>query len=173
MLFRSEYKVCAALINEIGGGPKKVLNTTFDYALTSPWDLKVHSRIGLHLRQSWSAQLNDKRAIMKAVDETGLGFIVLSGIPTYDEDFTIWHKKLRGNAGDTFGRLLKKNFVSERVDFFFIRDQHQLKIALRDDLLADFRQGRQPNGSPRKIKLSLNLDRAFGSDMHIGSHNFI
>ncbi len=69
-----EYVGIAALVNAFGGGPKRVLNTSFDYSLRTTWDLKAHSSGGEN-----AAILNDLDAIETGLTEPGgLGFIVLT-----------------------------------------------------------------------------------------------
>ncbi len=163
--FYFEFKVCPALINQLGGGPKKVVNTTFDYSRTKIWDLKVHSASHAG-KNNPSIQLNDKRAIQEAVRSNGFGLIVLSGIPHFDYDFTVWHKKLRGHSDLSFGRTLKSKFESKRLDFFFFDNLDVLEVAIDAKVLSDFNQGRQPSGHVRRPKYSLNLKRAIDSPFH-------
>jgi hypothetical protein len=170
--FYFEFKVCPALINSLGGGPKKVLNTTFDYALTNPWDLKVHSLKNSKSKPNPSSQLNDKEAIREAIGDGGIGFIILSGIPTYDPEFTMWHKKFRGNISIEFGRTLKKSFQSERIDFFYIKNRIVLDSVIKKGIISDFNQGKQSTGEARKPKFMLNIEKSLESDIHVHSHLF-
>ena len=169
--FYFEFKVCPALINALGGGPKTVLNTEFDYALTNTWDLKTHSSVDRHARSNHTAQLNDQEAIQIAVEEGGLGLIVLSGIPTLDLDFALWHKSFRGNTGDT-SKPLKKYFQSERIDFFFLESRIVLDSAIKSGVISDFKQGKQQSGKARRPKYNLNVEKALDSDIHVKSHLF-
>ena len=170
--FYFEFRVCPALINELGGGPRRVLNTTFDYALSIPWDLKVHSRTDAKARAQSKSQLNDKQAIIRAVRDGGFGLVILSGVPIYDAEFTIWHKRFRGRIETDFRRVLKKSFVSERLDFFHFKDIDCLERAMNSKMLSDFNQGRQQSGEPRKPKLMLDLEKAMNSEIHVGSYTF-
>ena len=169
--FYFEFKVCPALINALGGGPRTVLNTEFDYALTNTWDLKTHSSVNKHLRSNHTAQLNDQEAIQKAVEDGGLGLIVLSGIPLLDLDFALWHKSFRGKSGETI-KPLKKSFESERIDFFYIESRNALDSVIKCGVVTDFNQGKQPSGKARRPKYNLNVEKAIGSDIHVKSYLF-
>ena len=156
-----EYVGIAALVNTFGGGPRRVRNTTFDYALGSTWDLKAHST-GLEN----AAILNDLDAIEGGVAEGhGLGFIVLSGEPDFSEsaEFDAWHRAQRG-AGPAHdrSRALKSGFRPVRLDAYHLPDRDALERALARRELAVMAQGRQPDGRPRKPKLKLRFDLADG-----------
>jgi hypothetical protein len=107
-----------------------------------------------------------------AARQGGFGLMVLSGEPTYDWEFTRWHKKFRSNSEEEPKKALKKSFDSERIDFFFIPTLSRLEEALRSGELALFKQGRQPSGEPRKVKYSLNIEKSLNSDLHIFGENF-
>lgn len=93
--------------------------------------------------------------------------MVLSGIPTYDWDFTRWHKKFRSGSTEEPKKPLKKSFDPERIDFFYIPTLSRLEEALKSGELSYFKQGHQPSGEPRKVKYSLNLKKASASDLHV------
>jgi hypothetical protein len=166
--FFFEFKVRPELINRLGGGPKKVGSTTFDYALDRTWDMKVHSTSNRHGKKSKSnCALNDAQSIQIAADQGGFGLMILSGKPTYDWDFTRWHKKFRSNSDEEPKKALKKSFDAERIDFFFVPTLSRLEEALKSGEMALFKQGRQPSGEARKIKYSLNFEKSIASDLHI------
>jgi hypothetical protein len=166
--FFFEFKVRPELINRLGGGPKKVGSTTFDYALNRTWDMKVHSTSNRHGKKSKSnCALNDAQSIQIAADQGGFGLMILSGKPTYDWDFTRWHKKFRSNSDEEPKKALKKSFDAERIDFFFVPTLSRLEEALSSGEMTVFKQGRQPSGEPRKIKYSLNFEKSMLSDLHI------
>jgi hypothetical protein len=171
--FYFEMVIAKALISELGGSPLKQFNTSFDYSNRFIWDLKVHSSEDSNGRRKRSCILNDSRAVEKAVDETGLGFIVLTGTPTYDVEFTKWHKKFRkGNDKDSI-RTLKSQFVSERLDIFFVPDTTRLESALAKKELTVQAQGKNSNNKSRPPKYHLNLAKALGGELHVYSHIFI
>lgn len=171
--FYFEMVAAKALMSELGGGPIKQFNTSFDYANKFIWDLKVHSSEDSNGRSKRSCILNDSRAVEKAVDESGLGFIVLSGKPTYDLEFTKWHKKFRkGNDKESI-RTLKSEFVSERLDIFFVPDMKGLEKALASKELTVQAQGKNSNNKSRPPKYHLNLAKALGGELHVYSHTFI
>ncbi|WP_155855362.1 hypothetical protein [Actinotalea ferrariae] len=153
-----EYVGIPALVNAFGGGPRRILNTSFDYALRSTWDLKAHSRGG-----EAAALLNDRDAIEAGLDEPGgVGFIVLTGDPDYsDAAFDAWHRELRG-AGPAHdrSRTLKSAFRPLRLDAYHLRDRAALEAALEREEFAVMAQGRQPDGSTRKPKLKIRFNKA-------------
>ena len=166
--FYFEFKVRPELINALGGGPKKIGSTSFDYALQRTWDMKVHSSVTKDGKKSGSScLLNDALSMDQAAKEGGVGLIILSGIPIYDWEFTRWHKRFRSGSEEEPKKPLKKEFDSERIDFIFIPTYERLQRALVNGELTFFKQGHQPTGEPRKIKYSLNLRKALESDLHL------
>ena len=166
-----EFKAIPALINTLGGGPKLIGPTKFDYSLVRTWDLKTHSMFGKRgpVSPNKACQLNDQVAMKQAVHTEGLGLIILSGEPHYDQpDFSDWHKSLRGKSGPV-RRQLKNAFTPKSLEFFFIDNVSKLENALEQKILTEFKQGRQPGGQPRAPKYSLNLEIARDSDLKIHS----
>lgn len=166
--FYFEFKVRPELITRLGGGPKKIGSTSFDYALNRTWDMKVHSTSTRHGKRSeLNCALNDAESMRIAVAQGGVGLMILSGEPTYDWDFTRWHKKFRSGSDEEPKKALKKSFKSERMDFFFIPTLSRLEEALESGEFALFKQGKQPTGEARKVKYSLNFNKSLESDLHI------
>lgn len=166
--FYFEFKVRPELIMRLGGGPKKIGATSFDYALQRTWDMKVHSTFTRHGKKSnLNCALNDAESMQLAAAEGGFGLMILSGEPIYDWNFTRWHKKFRSNSEEEPKKALKKSFESKRIDFFYIPTLSRLEEALNSGELALFKQGRQPTGEARKFKYSLNLNKSLNSDLHI------
>ena len=169
-----EFKVKPELINSVGGGPIKIGSTEFDYSLSYIWDMKVHSSKSQNGKINNSGcQLNDGSSMELAVKEFGLGLIVLSGIPQYDWEFTKWFKQFRSESKNLPQkrevkeprRPLKRQFESQRVDYFFIPNSDRFEEALAKKELQIFKQGRQQSGHLRKYKYSLNLKKAEDSDL--------
>jgi hypothetical protein len=166
--FYFEFKVRPELINKLGGGPRKIGSTDFDYALARTWDMKVHSSLTRHGKESASnCILNDAESMRMAASQSGFGLIILSGEPIYDLDFTRWHKSFRSNSKEEPKKLLKKSFKATRIDFFFVPSLQRLEEALEKSELKLFKQGRQPSGEARKVKYSMNLKKSLMSDLHI------
>jgi hypothetical protein len=166
--FYFEFKVRPELINRLGGGPRKIGSTSFDYALDRTWDMKVHSTSTRHGKKSkLNCALNDAESMQLAANQGGFGLMILSGEPTYDWDFTRWHKKFRSGSSEEPKKALKKSFDPERIDFFFIPTLSRLEEALKSGELGLFKQGRQATGEARKIKYSLNFEKSLNSDLHI------
>jgi hypothetical protein len=154
-----EYVGIAALVNAFGGGPRRVLNTSFDYALRSTWDLKAHSTAGEN-----AAILNDLDAIEAGLAEPGgLGFIVLTGDPDFSTsaEFDVWHREQRGaGLAHDRSRALKSGFVPRRLDAYHLPSAAALDTARLRGEFSQMAQGRQPDGAPRKPKLKLNFGAA-------------
>ena len=171
--FYFEMKAANALTSQLGGGRQKLFNTSFDYVRNFIWDLKAHSSENESGSVSSGCILNDSRAIEQAVDETGLGFIILSGKPTYDRDFTRWHKEFRGGGEGEPGRTLKSHFIAQSLDIFFVPDTSRLERARAKKELTVNAQGKNSNNKPRPPKYAIDLKRAVGTDLQVYSHKFI
>jgi hypothetical protein len=159
------------LINTLGGEPKKIGRTEFDYVLTFPWDMKVHSSLSQDgTKSGGGCQLNDGFSMEKAINEFGLGLMILSGIPSYDLEFTKWFKEFRQSKSKTEPqRLLKKQFQPERVDFYFIPNTERFSEALAKREMTVFKQGPQQSGQIRNYKYSLNMKKAESTDLLLHS----
>lgn len=159
-----EYLGVPALVDAFGGGPRKVLNTSFDYSLRSTWDLKAHGT-----GKERGAILNDLDAIDACLLEgTGLGFIVLTG----DSDFTdsasfdTWHREQRGaSERHERSRALKSGFTPRRLDAFHLADADALDAAKASGEYTTWQPGRQQSGAPRKPKLKINFGAGTGSSL--------
>lgn len=166
--FYFEFRTIGQLVNKLGGGPLKIGVTEFDYHLHHVWDLKVHSNFGINGPSSpnRACQLNDQLAMHQAVSNGGLGLIVLSGDPTFSVEFSRWHKKFRGSAGEPI-RQLKESFLPTHLEAFFIEDGSSLERALQAGILGEFAQGKQPSGAPRNPKFSMNIAKARGTSLQV------
>ena len=172
--FYFEMKMQSSLTQQLGGGRKKLVNTEFDYVLKNIWDMKAHSTISAKGKKTnQNAILNDSRAMDLAINNGGLGLILLNGIPTYDREFTKWHKEFRGDGSNEPGRTLKSKFVASELDIYFIPTIERLSEALRNKQLSLKPQGKNSNGKPRPDKYHLNLNLAKESDLIIFSHKFV
>jgi hypothetical protein len=163
--FYFEFKVIPELINTLGGGPRRIGRTEFDYGLKRTWDMKVHSTVSRGASR-YECQLNDATSIDRAVKETGFGIIILNGIPQPDLEFTKWHKEFRGGGVGEPRRLLKKSFAPTEIDIYYFPDEDRLDKAKVDREIKPFHQGHQPTGEARNLKYSLDTRRALGSDLH-------
>lgn len=167
-----EFKVIPELIKQFGGGPKKVGSTSFDYYGYRAWDLKTHS-LGTGRRSE--VILNDKMSTLFAVENGGLGYILLEGYGSYEEEETFydWHRtEVRGRPRmlrSPNSRKLKTAFTAERLDVYFIENTAHLKELELEGVLLDFNQGRQQDGSLRKAKYRMPLERARLSSALINS----
>ncbi len=169
-----EFKAIPALINEIGGGPTVIGNTKFDYALSRPWDLKTHSNYGVNgpSKPNKRCILNDQSSMLEAITANGLGLIILSGIPKYDDkEFSAWHKALRNKTGPV-RKQLKNGFKSEKIEFFFLKDPDELDKAVSKGILMEFNQGKQQSGESRAPKFALEIAKAREDTMKKDELNF-
>ena len=171
--FYFEMKMQSSLTQQLGGGRKKLVNTEFDYVLNNIWDMKAHSTISSRGKiASQNAILNDSRAMELAINNGGLGLILLNGVPTYDLAFTKWHKEFRGDGLGEPGRMLKSKFLATELEMYFIPTTERLNQALREKQLSLKPQGKNSNGKPRPDKYHINLNLAKESDLIIFSHKF-
>lgn len=170
--FYFEHKCIPALVNALGGGPYKVLNTDFDYKGTFVWDLKVHSETKKSGSANNVAPLNDGAAILNVLEQQGLGFIVLSGIPFYSEAFTDWHKHVHRGDPTSWEKVLKSKLDASRLESFFFESTADFEGAKRNGIVTGFAQGRQTSGQERNPKFNLNVNRARGSNLQIFDHVF-
>lgn len=166
-----EHRVLDRLVQQFGGGPHQIGATTFDYRGKRTWDLKVHSDHG-----RTTAPLNDLASIRQAAaDEGGIGFIVLRGTPSFDDEeaFYAWHNhEVRGHPPkprSKKSRKLKTGFWLERVDFYQIEDVGKLSSCEEARILTVFSQGRQQSGAARPPKYQMDLAKAEHSDLLVHS----
>ncbi len=171
--FYFEMKMQSSLTQQLGGGRKKLVNTEFDYVYKRIWDMKAHSLFDSKGKKGeQNAILNDSRAMDLAIKNGGLGLIMLNGIPTYDKDFTRWHKEFRGGGDGEPGRTLKSKFVASELEMYFIPTSERLEEAIGNKEIALKPQGRNSNMKPRPDKYHLNLKNAKESDLLVFSYKF-
>ena len=161
-----EMKVLNALVSKLGGGPKKVWKTEFDYVRNHVWDLKVHSNHQRTGKKNPTSQLNDKESFREAAKSSGVGLIVLSGESIRDLDFTAWHRQFRGQPTKEGGKPLVRRFESESLDFYFFKDEDEIQRAEELNVLQNYAQGRNTGGSSRNAKFLLNTKNGINSDFH-------
>jgi hypothetical protein len=169
--FYFEMKAFALLVSNIGGKRKRVLSTEFDYFRDHLWDLKAHSIQNAKGSKSSVAILNDKDSIDEALKQAGIGFIILNGIPTYSRTFTLWHKAFRGQTGDPI-KNLKESFRNQSIQIFWLESTAALESAINGKIFSIFNQGVQPDGSPRKPKYSINVEKAEKTNLLIAEMIF-
>lgn len=157
------------LNKQIGGTRQRLFNTDFDYVRNFVWDMKAHSSENERGQATNECILNDARATEKAIEDSGLGFIILTGKPLYDMEFTRWHKAFRGGGTDEPGRKLKKSFTPEALEIFFVKDRTELESAVSSGALKIVSQGKNSNGKPRPDKYSLDLSKARGGNLQVFS----
>ena len=164
----------ARLVEALGGGPVRHANTTFDYGIDSAWDLKAHSFDRQAIPSKDVAILNDAAAFDACFGAgRSLGFVVLTGQATTSETFGAWHRELAGTRQRAPGddrpvRARKGTFEPYRLETFHLRDSDHLLAALAGGQIREYKQGRQPDGAPRKPKYTLVLPGARAAGLRLG-----
>ena len=175
--FWFEFFVEQTLMDLLGAtrGPRYG-STEFDIKSKFVWDLKAHPD------SSPSLMLNDQEAVGKCVNEYGgLGFIILEGEATYDEDgeFKTWHDALKGKtssyekqrvAQGRPSRTRKVSFAPKTAKAVFIPDNASLKGALDSGWLKSFQEGmRNSDGNPRRAKYMISNSSKIPETSIVGS----
>ncbi|MGI3783218.1 MAG: hypothetical protein ACRYG2_20835 [Janthinobacterium lividum] len=157
-------------------------NTVFDYSLNYVWDLKAHTEQQLFPHSGrrgpleTDAMLNDEQATRDCVEEQGIGFLVLSGSATMDEDgrFVAWHRWFKAKHGGKpsapsnsgRSRMRKAAFAPLSVEAFWVANTPALHAAITSGQLKAAGQGRQAprndgeEGAPRRPKFTMHVPRA-------------
>lgn len=163
--FYTEFKGLPTLL-DLGGrrSEQRYANTLFDYSYGSTWDLKCHSDT------SASMILNAADAVRARVDNGPLGFLIVEGLPEYDESggFDEWHRAFTREgarprstqSNSARSRRRKKAFYVRRFLGLVVENRQELASLVLNGTLTDSPQGRQPGGASRGNKYHLNLTRA-------------
>jgi hypothetical protein len=143
-------------------------NMSFDLQRQHVWDLKAHST-GTTGTSNW-APLNDIEAIRGCINaHGGVGFLVLSGPCTYDEDgsFKKWHENLKGGPSDYSKRIAsrgatsrrrKTSFTPNHLIAFRFSSLDEINRAKREHWLKGFQEGmRNSNDNARRAKVMVDL----------------
>jgi hypothetical protein len=162
--FYFEYKARKILEEKMDIPGDRIGNVTFDLKGQINWDLKA-SAIKTH---SHSIILNDKEAMDKSAEKHGYHgeIIALCDVEYNDKNrsFQKWHTNLKGGksnyevereARTPFSRYRKTKAMLEEI----------LLIILKPEDLKDLplmRQGRNSDGSRRKVKYMLDLENLKG-----------
>jgi len=141
-------------------------NMSFDFRREHVWDLKAHAEG----KSTW-APLNDIEAVEGCIaDFGGVGFLVMSGPCTYDDErgtFKNWHVSLSGGPSDYSRRIAARGAKSRRRKTSFSPD-HFLAFwfSSMDDVVRARREGwikgfqtdmRNSNDVPRRSKIQVDL----------------
>lgn len=136
----------------------------FDGFMEIPWDFKVHPIKDSKGRESTKVIVNDRLAIMEAIETYGsAGLILAVGTATYndqDRSFQLWHKNLKGGLSayerdrilrDAPSRLRKTEFLLNEIVLVLL-DSEMVRRS------SSFQKGfRNSNGNLRKEKVLLDL----------------
>lgn len=158
--FYFEYKVKNLLKNDVQIPGDKFGNVTFDIKGQINWDLKASAI----KTDSHKIILNDKEAMDASVKQDGFHgeIICLCDVEYNDIDRTFqkWHSELKGGLSKYEIERQKRTYVSryrktkiELCEILFL-------VLTKEDLknLPIMKQGRNSNGSPRKVKYMLDLE---------------
>ena len=144
-------------------------STQFDGFFKIPWDYKSHAMN----TSSHTVVLNDREAVEHMIKKHGsVGVIIAIGEVEYNDkkrSFQKWHSKLKGGKSayekkrverGAWSRLRKTNFILKQILFIQI-NRSLLRRA------GSFQKGfRNSDGTPRKEKLSLNLEELRKTDYY-------
>ncbi|CAE6485970.1 hypothetical protein [Candidatus Nitrosotenuis uzonensis] len=164
-IFFEEY--CRPLLtNFLGGwyGVRIIKGSRIDYQRNYNWDLKVHSIKDNKGKSQSQIILNDKDAMERIIElESGIGFIVADVDFTFDMSGSLsrWRDQYEGRTKkhSKNARIMKNRGKVIGLKAFFIKDKSILKKGINEKWISIFKQGRQPDGSPRKPKYMINLDK--------------
>jgi hypothetical protein len=137
-------------------------NVGFDGFKTCPWDFKAHAMN----TSSHTIIVNDSEAVANGIKDYGcIGLILALGQVVYNDKnrtFQRWHDAFKGEASKyvrerikrgAWSRLRKVSFDLEQISFIQITDETLIKS-------GSFQSGfRNADGSPRRPKLSINLEK--------------
>lgn len=138
-------------------------NVTFDLKKQINWDLKASAK--------QKVILNDKDAMDLSIAETGChGEIISLFDVEYDIDrsFQNWHTELKGGKSNYEKKRENRTEKSRSRKVKAILRQIIFVILKNGDLesLSIMRQGRNSDGSPRKIKYMLDLNKIHHYEHH-------
>jgi len=145
-------------------------NVNFDAFRDIPWDFKAHAMN----TSSHQIIVNDSEATANGIKDYGaVGLILALGKVLYnDEDrsFQKWHEALKGGLSEyslerikrgAWSRLRKVSFDLQQISFIKITDATLVKCG---SFQRDFRNA---NGSPRREKVLLDLEKIDDELIHI------
>lgn len=163
-IFFEEY--CRPLLtNFLGGwyGVRIIKGSRIDYQRYYNWDLKVHSIKSNKGISTSQIILNDKDAMERIIElESGMGFIVIDVDFSFDTSGALskWRDQYENSTKkhSKKARIMKNSGKVVGLKAIFIKDKSILKKGIREKWISIFKQGRQPDGSPRKPKYMINLD---------------
>lgn len=167
--FYPEFWFETNLANSLGTtrGPR-FGNMSFDLQRNYIWDLKAHAAG----KSNW-APLNDAAAIEDCIAEHGgVGFLVLSGPCTYDDEygtFRIWHEIINGGRSDYSKRIeargaksrrRKTSFEPSHLIAFRFESIEEVHKARQEGWIKGFQDGmRNSNDEVRRPKIMVDLGR--------------
>ena len=143
--------------------------TQFDGFFKIPWDYKAHATN----TSSHNVVINDREAIENAIKDYGsVGVIMaIGGVEYNDEDRTFqkWHSELKGGVSEyekerkkrgAWSRLRKTKFTLQQILFI------QITTALLENTGSFQKNFRNADGSPRREKVLLNLEKLSETDYY-------
>jgi len=164
-IFFEEY--CRPLLtNFLGGwyGVRIIKGSRIDYQRYYNWDLKVHSIKNNKGKSTSQIILNDKDAMERIIElESGMGFVIADVDFSFDTSGNLskWRDQYENRAKkhSKNARIMKNRGKIVGLKAIFIKDKSVLKKGRHENWISIFKQGRQPDGSPRKPKYMIDLDK--------------
>lgn len=141
-------------------------NVRFDGFRRYPWDIKAHVLRNARGASNRDIIVNDKAAIDWAIRRYGrVGLIVANGLADFNDDdreFYWWHQELKGGDTVYVKKRPERRAPSRRRKMSL--DVQSYEIHVLDDsasaCLRIHRQGRNADGSPRRVKYQLRPELA-------------
>jgi len=138
----------------------------FDGFAEITWDFKVHPVKNSKGQISNNVIANDKNAMKQAIKKFGRAGIILAvGEAIFNDEersFQIWHKELKGGLSEYEKDRIKRG-VSSRLRKTAFKLQKIILLEIDENSIkkhSSFQKGfRNSDGSPRKSKLLLNLNK--------------
>lgn len=174
-VFFEEY--CRPLLTHfLGGwyGVRITKGSRIDYQRYYNWDLKVHSIKNNRGTSNSKIILNDMNAMNRIIKlESGMGFVVLDVDFDFDTDGSLREWRIeyerRQSTHSSNPRMAKSVGKVTNLRAIYIKDMLALSTGLNQEWILNFNQGRQPDGSPRKPKYMIDLNKV--PDTQLIYHN--
>lgn len=166
--FYFEYKAKQCLQGKFEIPGDKYGNVLFDLKGTINWDLKASAI----KTDSHKIILNDKTAMDRSIAQSGFHgeIIALCDVEYNDLDrrFQKWHTQLKGGKSNYEIKRENRTSVSRYRKVSACLIEILILVFGKNDMdrLSIMRQGRNSDGSPRKVKYMLDLEEIGGIEQH-------
>ena len=154
--------LCNKHLREIMSDGPKYGRVRFDGYFKVPWDFKAHAQNA----SSSDIIVNDLEAIASALEKYPyVGLIVASGIVDYDDEqrsFKRWHDNLKGGKSNYEKDRIRRGATSRRRKSHFKLTEIsfvKMDVDLVEKSSTAQENWRNADGSPRRAKVKINLNR--------------